>query len=358
MKTPTVLLRFGAFSVFVLFFVGATIKLTAQPSAETTPGSAEQLSQSELLKSFLQVREQLHATELAMASADAKARAQTAGIAQQLETIKSSMVADHERQQVEAQRWQAERDRQQAEARRAEGERARLQIESDRASQRMLYIASSFGCVGLLAMVLTPLFQWRAINRIAEVDAMRAQPNALVSVGDMLPDDGGAGATSLANQRLMTAIDRIEQRILELENTAIHPLPEAITESPRGISRNGAAPHRLPAAGTDRTTRIALLLAKGRSLLSTNKPAEALAAYEEILAIDPDHTDALLRKGVALERLTRDAEALASYDRAIAIDAKMALAYLHKGGICQRLARHAEAVACYEQALQVEEAAK
>jgi tetratricopeptide (TPR) repeat protein len=212
--------------------------------------------------------------------------------------------------------------------------------------------------VGLLAMILTPLFQWRAVNRIAEADARRVQSNGLVTLGDLLPDGVGTEATASANRRLMTAIDRIERRILELENTASPAQPDAAAETPRKISGHGAEPHRLAGAPGPRSDRIALLLAKGRSLLTTSKPAEALACYDEILALDATHADAWLRKGVALERLTRDPEAVTAYDRAIALDPKMALAYLHKGGVCQRLARHEEAVACYERALQVEEAAK
>jgi tetratricopeptide (TPR) repeat protein len=82
-----------------------------------------------------------------------------------------------------------------------------------------------------------------------------------------------------------------------------------------------------------------------------DKPEAALGCLEEVLALDPGHTEALVKKGAALERLQRFDEAIQCYDRAIAQDNSMTMAYLYKGGVFNRTERYSEALACYEQAL-------
>ncbi len=70
-----------------------------------------------------------------------------------------------------------------------------------------------------------------------------------------------------------------------------------------------------------------------------------------MLALDPNHTEALVKKGAALERLHKLNEAIECYDRAIAVDGSMTTAYLYKGGLYNRLERFKEALQCYEKAL-------
>ena len=97
--------------------------------------------------------------------------------------------------------------------------------------------------------------------------------------------------------------------------------------------------------------RMAMILGKGQSLLSLDKPEEAIACFDEAIALDPRHSEALVKKGTALERLKRLEEAIDCYDRAIAANRSMTLAYLYKGGVCNQLERFSEALECYEQAL-------
>src|SRR5690606_29009793 len=119
-----------------------------------------------------------------------------------------------------------------------------------------------------------------------------------------------------------------------------------------------ASPQNAEATLADQATRIGALLKQGRSFLNASQAEDAVACYDEILALDPDHPEALVKKGSALERLKRDLEAIACYDRAIKADQNMALAYLSKGGVFNRLQRFDEAVECYERALQVEKSGK
>jgi tetratricopeptide (TPR) repeat protein len=82
-----------------------------------------------------------------------------------------------------------------------------------------------------------------------------------------------------------------------------------------------------------------------------DKPQEALDCFDEVLALDPEHADALVKKGAALERLQRLDEAIECYDLAIARDNSLTMAYLYKGGVFNRMERYSEALACYELAL-------
>ena len=81
----------------------------------------------------------------------------------------------------------------------------------------------------------------------------------------------------------------------------------------------------------------------------------ALACFEEILAIEPDHAEALVKKGVALEKQEKTSDALRCYDRAIELDGSLTIAYLQKGGLFNRMERYEEALKCYELALHTQE---
>jgi tetratricopeptide (TPR) repeat protein len=58
---------------------------------------------------------------------------------------------------------------------------------------------------------------------------------------------------------------------------------------------------------------------RGDALRALKRLDEALASYEEALAIEPDHVEALGSRGNVLSELKRLEEALVSYDRALAV---------------------------------------
>ena len=101
--------------------------------------------------------------------------------------------------------------------------------------------------------------------------------------------------------------------------------------------------------------RITMLLGKGQSLLNLDQAEEALACFDQVLTLDPNHPEALVKKGAALERLRKLDEAIACYDQAIAADSSMTVAYLYKGGLFNRMERFGEALECYEKALHTQE---
>lgn len=333
------------------------------PSAQSNV--AEEENQTELLRSYIQLREQLHATQMAVANsrveAETAARMQAAALNEKLDAIKTSMDTERERQLVDAARLSAERASQEA---------------AMKQSQRtFIWVASIFGALGVLALLLVPFFQWRALSRV--IDGVAARTSTPVPLPAPSTPALALGAldqaVELSNQRLMSVIDRVEQRVMELEHTATQqPVPSSSdalaigaashANGSGGAASTGPSESLLARPGVavastvaDVDPRISLLLGKGRQMLSANRAREALSCYDEILKINPEHAEALVRKGSALERLKRDEEAIWCYDRAIEADRKLTLAFLYKGGVYNRLGRYDDALRCYEQALHTAE---
>lgn len=340
-----------AFCVVAALFVatsGMSPAQTASGASSTKSSSPEELSQSELLKSYLQMKEQLQATQLAIATsrieAEVTARAQAAAVTEKLEAIKAAMDAERERHRVDTERAQAQR---------AESERQ--QNELQRSNRTILWLAATFGGIALLAVVIGPLLQWRAMNQLAEVVSSRPQLPAPAPTPLLMSESAGLSdhTVTVSNQRIQGMIDRMERRIFELEHTAGHSSPTVPIATTSTFLSDDSTPRVTPS--NDNATRIKVLLGKGRSLLAADKPKEAVACYNEILKIDLNHPEALVKRGAALERLKQDDEAIQCYDRAIKADGKMTLAYLYKGGVCNRLERYEEALKCYENALRTED---
>ncbi len=130
---------------------------------------------------------------------------------------------------------------------------------------------------------------------------------------------------------------------------------------------------------------IAGLLERGLQLHQVGRVVEAQAIYRQLLALAPDHFEALrllgmaechtgnyqqaelllgravaleprsadahLNRGVALSALRRYEEARESYQRAIALQPTFAIALHNLGNVCRALHRLDEAVASYERAI-------
>ncbi len=320
----------------------ATAEAVAQKPA-TTAAATDEFSQAELMKSYMRVLQQLHDAELTIANnkliAETAARAQAAAYEEKLEALRTSYSAERERLAAEVKSTAAAQERQ--------------RVSSDETNRIILWIAIAFGGVGLLTVLATSLLQWLGLKRIAQV-AARPAPATAVAQPWLTPANGSAAsdAVTLSNQRLISVIDRMERRILELEHSTLPTI-----SAPAQVNFNSvldSAAMQTGTASVDQTAQITALLNKGRALLSDNKAQEAVGCYDQILALNANHAEALVKKGSALERLQRDQEAIDCYNRAIEADRTMALAYLSKGGVFNRLQRFDEAVECYEKALQAE----
>lgn len=296
-------------------------------SATISPRQAQDKIAQDSLNALLQVQEQIHTTQL---------------------LIESNRVADA----TEAQRSAADMTAriqllEQTVATQRTGE-----IEATQKAQRLtLILAGAFGVVGLTAVLFIAYFQWRAVTRLVELSTLHSSALALEgrAASPMLPA-GEANATperaamQFSNARLFNVVERLEKRILELEQTARVPLAE-IT-SPPADGHNGS-----PSASVEHDKSVAILLVEGQSLLNGNEPEKALAYFNQALALAPKSAETLIKKAGALEKLNRLEEAIACYDNAIEADGSMTIAYLHKGGLFNRMSRYEEALQCYEHAL-------
>jgi tetratricopeptide (TPR) repeat protein len=241
-------------------------------------------------------------------------------------------------------------------------EQSEAGVDAMQKSNRMVMItAGIFGGVGLLAMIITAIFLFHTMNRLAEISTVIPKNFALGPGNDLAGADGALVTMPAENTRLLGAIERLDKRIQEMEVQASSPQLLGMAKS------NGNGKHQTivaqdgTAAKIETTTpgqdRVNMILGKGQTLLNLGQAENALVCFDEVLETDPDHAEALVKKGTALERLRRWDEALKCYDRAIASDNAMTLAYLYKGGVYNQLERFSEALECYEQALRTQQRA-
>jgi tetratricopeptide (TPR) repeat protein len=346
--------------VLVLLHLAAPALPAADGGAAASPtGRTDETNTQDLLRSYLQVQEQLHATQLAIQ----RNREETdAGMARNAELLAGRL---HDVEQALA----AQR-----------GHELELMQNSNSSMQSsnrvMLLVAGSFAAIGFFAMVLMALFQWRTINRLAELSAILpglatfrpGSPVAMLEAGEAAP--GAAVPAASPNPRLLGVIDRLEKRILELEQTARTPLKDGTAAvgqpSEAAVPANGKVDHGsngngqahevsgAEPAGIGPRSRIASLLGQGQLLLDRDDAQGALACFEEALNLEADNAEALVKKGTALEKMQRLDAALGCYDQAIASNRSLTIAYLYKGGLCNRMERFDEALKCYEQALRTQ----
>ncbi len=222
-------------------------------------------------------------------------------------------------------------------------QRAQDREAMQRSNHVMLGVVGAFVALGVLAVLIIGFLQWRTSRVLAEISAV-------------LPTVMGLGAgpavTALntaeqSNLRLLGAMDLLDKRL--------HEFKRAVSQGGNGNSGKelncASAPLTSEQPSTNEHARVSLLLDQGQSMLSLDNVNAALACFDEVLSLDPNHAEALVKKGAALERLHKLNEALECDDRAIAADDSMTLAYLHKGGLYNRLERFKEALACYGKAL-------
>lgn len=314
--------------------VGFWHPVAAADSGSPPPATtAEETNATEAWRSYLQLQEQLHATQLAVERSRKEAE-QAAG--ETARVLGSRLAAIEET--LERQRGRE------------------LQAIQD-SNRLLLGIAVLFAAGGFLAMSLMVFFQWRAVDRLAAlssgfpatVPAERRRPLAALETGEA--QVVSVGAAEQSNARLLAALENLEKRIDELEQTARAPLSAPAAKGDG--SSSDSTPH--PANGAPAPAKVTELLKKSQALLDTDKPEAALLCLDELLSLDAGHAEAWVKKGAALERLGRMDDAMQCYDRAIARDGSLTIAYLHKGGLFNRLERFDDALACYEQALRTQE---
>ena len=225
----------------------------------------------------------------------------------------------------------------------------------NRMNRLVVGVAAGFAGTGFVVMILTAWFFMRTMNKVAEINAnIQSQLLALPQPNQPLVGNGSGNPPG--NQRLLGALEQLERRIRDLEQT---------TAPAGGGSDPGETAHGTLAAEAElvdletepaeAAPSVGALMSKGQTLLNLDDAEQALECFDAVLKKDPRNADALLKKGTALERLRRMQEALDAYDAALDQDNSLTMAYLAKGGICNRMERYAEALECYERALRVQQ---
>ena len=305
------------------------VDTNAAPDADGKTAGAGAVSAQDFMRSYLQIQEQLRDSQLTIEKIQQEAAAASASNSVAVEERLRLMEKAIANERVEQLSGIAHLDR------------------------TILIAACAFAFIGFLGLLLAAFLQWAAVNRLAAAAASLSAAHSPQVLG------AGAGEALLpptralehSNMRFVHLMERLEQRLHDME-ASVKP-PKTL---PEGNSSNGPAAESpsgvvLPRAASDKTNMIKLLLSKSETLMKLDKTEAALDCLDEVLTLDPGNADALVKKGAALERLERIQEAIECYDRAIARDSSMVMAYLYKAGLLNRMERHSEALACYEQAL-------
>jgi len=287
------------------------------------------MANTDVVNAFVQVQAQLHETEMLV---DSNRQQTVAATERQNEALATDF-------QLLLQKTVS--DQRAAEA------------ESARGIEHMMLMVAGVGMLALAVVVILVFLQLRTATRLIELAMAPGSPLSsnrslpIVETTTALPASARA-ALEFSNARLLGVIERLEKRILELEETVHLPLEQGSAP----VSINGGNGANGKSSGEQ---RVADLIVEGQLFLDTNKAEKALQCFEEALEIDPELSDALLKKAVALEKLEKVDEAIACYDRAIELGDSLTTALLQKGGMLNRLARYDEALQCYERALQTQE---
>ncbi|MCI3134523.1 tetratricopeptide repeat protein [Phenylobacterium aquaticum] len=96
---------------------------------------------------------------------------------------------------------------------------------------------------------------------------------------------------------------------------------------------------------------------RAQALRALGRSAEALAAYDRALTLKPDYAVAWCNRAETLCALDRAEEAVESADRAVALDPTLAEAHANRAQALNALGRHADALAAAQQALTLRPAA-
>lgn len=208
-------------------------------------------------------------------------------------------------------------------------------------NRNTVLIVSIAAVLTLLAVLVSGWLQVRAAVRMGEVSRHLAALPALTGPAAFAQLGNGHGAASpvvlASSDKMLKGLDGLQQTVEEL----------AATANGNGSMRSTEP---LNASGA----QVATIVSKGQALLNLDQAEQALACFEEAIALDVRNVEAWIKKGAALERLQRFDDAVAAYDRAIEADDTTATAHLFKAGVFNRQKRYAEALQCYERALSLQ----
>jgi tetratricopeptide (TPR) repeat protein len=334
-------LIFRSITAVTLLLVSANLKGGADDSNASSPQlgiQQEDVNSRETLQTILRIEDQLRSNQIATEQNGREAREAAARnaelVGKEMRNIEEAFAAQQG----------------------ALSERNLRELQAMQSFNRlMLVIGGTFTTVVSLAILMVVHFQWRTSKVWAEISAgqrgFRTLGNGSGATAAVAADTHAveARAISESNSNLLNALGQLETRVQGLEQGT--GLPAKIQDRIASPTENGKDSLDMTGEHSNGQDSIATLLAQGQTQMKANDWEAALKCFDEVLALEPNHSEALVKKGMALERLKKLDEAFAYYDRAITADGSMTIAYLHKGRLCSRLERFKEALECYEKAL-------
>lgn len=335
-----ILLGLTAWVSNVLLFNGAPDVIADENAGSPPPAvvRSEDTNAQELLQTILQVQGQLQSNQLAIEQNNRElkeaADQNAAALSNGLKRIENDLSAQQD----------------------AFSARSSQELEAiQRSNRSLLLVAGTIASFATLVMLASGFFQWRTSRIWSHLSTLSSAPRPIIhgSIGgaaDVGTQRLVQSGPEDSNQRLFGAIEQLEKRIQRLEQDSN---PTLRIHAPEPRSGEEAA-HAVQSAPTHEV-QIATLLAEGQAHLKENSPEAALKCFDQALALNSNHAEALVRKGATLERLKKLSEAFECYDSAIASDAGMTAAYLHKGSLYNRLGRFKDALEYYEKALRVQD---
>jgi tetratricopeptide (TPR) repeat protein len=124
---------------------------------------------------------------------------------------------------------------------------------------------------------------------------------------------------------------------------------QVLQKAETGLIKQGTQPVKHPESATDRD-----YIHQGNQLLQQGYYSDALMAYNQAIALNPNHGEAWYLRGNALGCLQQHQEALASYQRAIALQADRADFWVNRGHVLVKVQQYSEALTSYEKAIQIQ----
>jgi superkiller protein 3 len=92
---------------------------------------------------------------------------------------------------------------------------------------------------------------------------------------------------------------------------------------------------------------------RGKALCLFGRHAEALASFEKALTLNPNNADTWKKRGVLLAILVQYSHAVASFDKALAMNPNDADAWCSRGILLNYLNQNTDAIATYDKALAI-----
>jgi tetratricopeptide (TPR) repeat protein len=265
---------------------------------------------------------------------------------------------------------------------------------SQQMNKTILVTVCSVAGIGLLVFLVTVYLQYRLISRPVQPVYFQQTPLAIeagparLSGGERKkspePETGLVENSSVddANERFLSAIERLEARIMHMEDglsqaqpgksrqQSIDPLwhEDSLNEVRLGNTKSDLNDRSVQdaideeveafvsefdsdlSAETDEMD-VAVLEEEGKRFLQKENWETAFQYFDQLVRLDDSRVDNWVNRGRALEMLRREEEAIESYDRAIETNPDLPSPFLYKAALLSRMERFEEAQKYYNEAL-------